>query len=41
MTNNSDNCEHCVKFSHHNCSDLKEEYIVTKGNGKILADSKL
>jgi hypothetical protein len=37
MTSSNGDCEHCVTFSHYNCSDVKEEYIVTKGNGKVMA----
>jgi len=37
MTSSSGSREHCVTISHYNCSDIKEEYTVTKGNRKVLA----
>jgi len=37
MTSSNGNHEHCVTCSRHNCSDIKEEYTVTKGNGKVMA----
>ena len=36
MTSSNVNHEHCVTFSHYNCSDIKEEHTVTKGNGKVM-----
>lgn len=33
MTSSNGSHEHCVTFCHYNCSDLKEEYTITKGNG--------